>query len=53
MTASVACIVPVHNGERYLAETLRSILAQTRRPTEVGGGRWLHRRQRSHCPSVR
>jgi len=34
-TATVACVVPVHDGERYLAETLRSILAQTHPPTEV------------------
>jgi glycosyltransferase involved in cell wall biosynthesis len=31
----VSCIVPVHNGERYLAETLDSILAQTYEPIEV------------------
>jgi glycosyltransferase involved in cell wall biosynthesis len=35
ITATVACVVPVHNGERYLAQTLRSILAQTLRPAEV------------------
>jgi glycosyltransferase involved in cell wall biosynthesis len=31
----VSCIVPVHNGERYLAEALESILAQTYQPIEV------------------
>jgi len=28
-------IVPVYNGERFLAETLESVLAQTHRPAEV------------------
>jgi glycosyltransferase involved in cell wall biosynthesis len=31
----ISCIVPVFNGERYLGETLDSILAQTYRPIEV------------------
>src|SRR5262245_12720800 len=31
----ISCIVPVYNGERYLAETLDSILAQTYRPLEI------------------
>ncbi|HEY2988594.1 MAG TPA: glycosyltransferase family A protein [Candidatus Binatia bacterium] len=31
----ISCIVPVFNGERYLRETLDSILAQTYRPLEV------------------
>jgi glycosyltransferase involved in cell wall biosynthesis len=31
----VSCVVPVHNGRRYLAETLRSILGQTHPPLEV------------------
>lgn len=31
----ISCIVPVFNGERYLAEALDSILAQTYRPIEV------------------
>ncbi len=31
----ISCIVPVYNGERYLGETLDSILAQTHRPIEV------------------
>ena len=33
--ALVSCIVPVFNGERYVAEALDSILAQTYRPLEV------------------
>jgi glycosyltransferase involved in cell wall biosynthesis len=33
--ALVSCIVPVFNGERYLAETLDSIFEQTHRPLEV------------------
>jgi glycosyltransferase involved in cell wall biosynthesis len=32
---AVSCVVPVHDGERYLAEALDSILAQTHRPAEV------------------
>jgi glycosyltransferase involved in cell wall biosynthesis len=35
MKPLVSCIVPVFNGERYLAEALDSILAQTYRPLEV------------------
>jgi glycosyltransferase involved in cell wall biosynthesis len=31
----ISCIVPVFNGERYLAETLDSIIAQTYRPLEI------------------
>ena len=31
----ISCIVPVFNGENYLAEALESILAQTYRPIEV------------------
>jgi glycosyltransferase involved in cell wall biosynthesis len=31
----VSCIVPVFNGERYLAEALDSILAQSYRPLEI------------------
>ena len=31
----ISCIVPVFNGERYLAEALQSILAQTYRPLEI------------------
>lgn len=31
----ISCIVPVFNGERYLHESLESILAQTYRPLEV------------------
>jgi len=36
MTAAlVSCIVPCFNGERFLEECLRSILAQTHRPLEI------------------
>ncbi len=35
MKPLVSCIVPVFNGERYRAEALDSILAQTWRPLEV------------------
>src|SRR5215471_9275789 len=31
----ISCVVPVFNGERYLSETLDSILAQTYRPLEI------------------
>jgi glycosyltransferase involved in cell wall biosynthesis len=31
----VSCIIPVFNGERFLAEAIRSILAQTHHPLEV------------------
>jgi glycosyltransferase involved in cell wall biosynthesis len=31
----ISCIVPVYNGERFLCETLDSILAQTYRPLEI------------------
>lgn len=31
----VSCVVPVNNGEKYLAESLESILAQDYRPFEV------------------
>jgi glycosyltransferase involved in cell wall biosynthesis len=31
----ISCIVPVFNGERYLRETLDSILAQTHQPLEI------------------
>jgi glycosyltransferase involved in cell wall biosynthesis len=31
----ISCIVPVYNGERYLAEALDSILAQSYRPLEI------------------
>lgn len=33
--SSVSCIVPVYNGERYLGETIDSILGQTLAPLEV------------------
>jgi len=31
----ISVIIPVYNGEKYLAETLQSILAQTYRPFEI------------------
>jgi glycosyltransferase involved in cell wall biosynthesis len=31
----ISCIVPVFNGERYLAEALNSIIAQPHRPLEI------------------
>lgn len=35
MRASISCIVPVYNGERFLGEALDSILSQSLPPTEV------------------
>jgi glycosyltransferase involved in cell wall biosynthesis len=35
MNSLISCIVPVFNGERYVRETLESILAQTHRPLEI------------------
>lgn len=36
MTPSlISCIIPVFNGERFLAEAIESVLAQTYRPVEV------------------
>ncbi len=35
MNSLISCIVPVFNGERYLAEALDSILNQTYRPIEI------------------
>jgi glycosyltransferase involved in cell wall biosynthesis len=35
MAQDVSCIVPVNNGERYLGETIASILAQTYEPLEL------------------
>ena len=31
----VGAIIPVYNGERYLAEAIESVLAQTYRPIEL------------------
>jgi glycosyltransferase involved in cell wall biosynthesis len=35
MSDLISCIVPVRNGERYLADTVDSILAQTHTPLEI------------------
>lgn len=34
-TAGITCVVPVYNGERYLAEAVRSILDQSLAPLEI------------------
>jgi glycosyltransferase involved in cell wall biosynthesis len=34
-SAAISIIIPVYNGERYLAEAIESILAQTYQPVEV------------------
>ena len=34
-TGLVSVVIPCHDGERYVAETLRSVLAQDHRPLEV------------------
>jgi glycosyltransferase involved in cell wall biosynthesis len=31
----VTCVIPVYNGERFLGESLDSVLAQTHRPSEI------------------
>jgi len=33
--ASVSCVIPVKNGERFLAEAIESALGQTRPPAEI------------------
>ena len=35
MSPIISCIIPVYNGERYLAETLNSVVEQTYRPLEI------------------
>jgi glycosyltransferase involved in cell wall biosynthesis len=35
MTALVSCVIPVFNGERYLAETVESVIGQTYSPVEI------------------
>ena len=32
---SVSVLIPVYNGERYLAEAIRSVLDQTHPPAEL------------------
>ncbi len=32
---TVSCVIPVYNGERFLAEGIESLLAQTRPPDEI------------------
>ena len=46
--------VPVYNGERFLAQSLDSLLAQTFTDFELaGGGQLLHRRHRGDLPGLR
>jgi glycosyltransferase involved in cell wall biosynthesis len=33
-TTTVSAVIPVHNGERYVAEAVRSVLSQTRPPID-------------------
>jgi len=35
MKPVVSCIIPVHDGERFLGETIESILAQDHRPLDI------------------
>ena len=35
MPSLISCIVPVFNGEKYLAEAIKSILNQTYEPIEI------------------
>jgi glycosyltransferase involved in cell wall biosynthesis len=35
MLSLISCIVPVFNGEKYLAEAIESILKQSYRPIEI------------------
>jgi glycosyltransferase involved in cell wall biosynthesis len=35
MSSLISCIIPVYNGERYLAEAIESILKQSYKPIEI------------------
>lgn len=35
VSVAVSCVVPVHNGRKYLAQTLTNLVSQTHRPLEV------------------
>lgn len=35
MDQTVSCVIPVYNGERFLSESLDSVLAQTHPPSEI------------------
>ena len=35
MERSISCVIPVFNGERFLADSLDSVLAQTHPPSEI------------------
>ena len=35
MSSLISCIVPVYNGEKYLAEAIESILKQRYEPIEI------------------
>lgn len=35
MDHTVSCVIPVYNGERFLSESLDSVLAQTHPPSEI------------------
>src|SRR5687768_12615855 len=35
MSECISCVIPVYNGERFLTETLESVLAQSQRVDEI------------------